>query len=75
MIAARTLMRLGDQRGVDELISLAQDAQSRTSDGQSRLGSEALEALTGSRDEEVVEFLGPQLQPDEEKRPGFEGAS
>ena len=67
LIAARTLMRLGDHRGVDELIALAKDAQSPTSDGQSRLGSEAIEALTGSRDEEVVKFLGPQLQPDERK--------
>ena len=54
LIAARTLMRLGDKRGVNELISLAKDAQSLSSDGQSRLGSEAIEALTGSRDEEVV---------------------
>ena len=38
-----------DHRGVDELIALAKDAQSRTSDGQSRLGSEG-EALTGSRE-------------------------
>jgi HEAT repeat protein len=67
LIAARTLMRLGDQRGVDELIALAKDAQSPSSDGQSRLGSEAIEVLTGSRDEEVVKFLGSQLQPNEKK--------
>jgi HEAT repeat protein len=67
LIAARTLMRLGDQRGVDQLIELASDAQSRPSDGQSRLGSNALEVLTGSRDEAVVQFLGPQLQVDERK--------
>jgi HEAT repeat protein len=73
LIAARALMRLGDQRGVDELISLAKDAQAPASDGQSRLGSEVLEALTGSRDEEVVKFLGPQLQPDEKKGPWIRG--
>jgi hypothetical protein len=61
LIAARTLMWLGDQRGVDELISLAKDAQSYTSDDQPRIGLEALEALTGNRDKEVIAFLGPQL--------------
>jgi HEAT repeat protein len=73
LIAARTLMRLGDQRGVDALIALAKDARSLSSDGQSRLGSEALEALTGNRNEAVVKFLDQQLQHDEKKAPWIRG--
>ena len=74
LIAARTLMRLGEPRGVEELITLAKEPPSRTSDGQSRLGSsEALDALTGSRDEKVVAFLKAQLQLDVNKAPWMRG--
>jgi HEAT repeat protein len=52
-------MRLGDQRGVDELIALAGDHRSRTRDRQLR--QEALAALMGSRDDRVVAFLYQQV--------------
>ncbi len=65
LIAARILMWLGDQRGVDELIALARDHHSLTSDRQLR--QEALAALMGSRDYKVVEFLYQQVH--EERTP------
>ena len=65
LIAARTLMRLGDQSAVDKLISLASTSNFRTNDDQYRIGQEALVALTGSRDDRVVAFLLKQV--DEKK--------
>jgi HEAT repeat protein len=65
LIAARTLMRLGDHSAVDKLISLTMDRNFRTNEGQYRIGQGALEALTGSRDDRVVAFL---LQQVDEKK-------
>ena len=69
LIAARTLMRLGDQRGVDELILLARDSKFQTSDRQSRIGQEVFEALAGHRDGRAVAFFLEQKVDDEKKTP------